>query len=363
MVRVPSRGRVVIRDVSGRAVRAGGGRRRRRRPRPTTSRCRSRGAGRGRRRRRPSDAAHQRVAARFRAVGLRVGYERFTVPGKGPSRDVIGIRDAPERLPGDRDGAHRQRPARARRDDNASGVGTLVALARSLATEPAPACDVWLVATGAEERPYTGQPDHLGASALVAPAQTRRPAEGRPARALARRGRPRLALRPALDRDAPARERRAAHPRRRRRQRALGARPAGEGNSDHRELARAGAPAAKLGVVDEPCRHTACDTPDRLERGGVHAGAEDRLAAAADLELESKRISPSTLPPGSVTKASLPTPSIAVGAITTRPAAGLDRLQRDAEVVDRERHLGPVGPEPSSSARRPWTAPIAAPAT
>ena len=42
-------------------------------------------------------------------------------------------------------------------DDNASGVGTLVALARSLATEPTPACDVWLVATGAEERPYTGR--------------------------------------------------------------------------------------------------------------------------------------------------------------------------------------------------------------
>ncbi len=28
-------------------------------------------------------AAHQRVAARFRAVGLRVGYERFDVPGRG----------------------------------------------------------------------------------------------------------------------------------------------------------------------------------------------------------------------------------------------------------------------------------------
>jgi Peptidase family M28 len=39
------------------------------------------------------------------------------------------------------------------------------------------------------------------------------------------------------------------------------------GNSDHRELALAGAPAAKLGVPDEPCRHTACDTPDRLQRG------------------------------------------------------------------------------------------------
>ena len=39
-------------------------------------------------------AAHQRVAARFRAVGLRVGYERFRVPNKGTSRDVIGIRDS-----------------------------------------------------------------------------------------------------------------------------------------------------------------------------------------------------------------------------------------------------------------------------
>jgi hypothetical protein len=41
--------------------------------------------------------AHQRVAARFRSAGLRVGFERFTVPGKGASRDVIGIRDVPAR--------------------------------------------------------------------------------------------------------------------------------------------------------------------------------------------------------------------------------------------------------------------------
>jgi hypothetical protein len=44
-------------------------------------------------------------------------------------------------------------------------------------------------------------------------------------------------------------------------------RDTGSGNSDHRELALAGAPAAKLGVPDEPCRHTACDTPERLQRG------------------------------------------------------------------------------------------------
>ena len=40
----------------------------------------------------------------------------------------------------------------------------------------------------------------------------------------------------------------------------------GTGNSDHREFSLAGAPAAKLGVPDEPCRHNACDTPDRLRR-------------------------------------------------------------------------------------------------
>jgi hypothetical protein len=211
-------------------------------------------------------AAHQRVAARFRAVGLRVGYERFSVPGKGPSRDVIGIRDvASECLVIAM--AHTDTvPPAPGADDNASGVGTLVALARALATGPEPACDVWLVATGAEERPYTGQPDHLGASALAA--------------RLKRTGRVRD-VRVALSLDEVGRGTRfdlrstASSPRETVERRILDAGgkavhwvkdPAGEGNSDHRELARAGVPAAKLGVVDEPCRHTACDTPDRLER-------------------------------------------------------------------------------------------------
>jgi hypothetical protein len=39
----------------------------------------------------------------------------------------------------------------------------------------------------------------------------------------------------------------------------------GRGNSDHREFSLAGLPAAKLGVPDEPVRHTAADTPDRLQ--------------------------------------------------------------------------------------------------
>jgi hypothetical protein len=40
----------------------------------------------------------------------------------------------------------------------------------------------------------------------------------------------------------------------------------GTGNSDHREFELAGMRGVKLGVLDNPCRHEACDTPDRLQR-------------------------------------------------------------------------------------------------
>jgi hypothetical protein len=53
-------------------------------------------------------------------------------------------------------------------NDNASGVGVVTELAGRL-ERIGPACDVWLVATGAEERIYTGSPDHLGALALARP--------------------------------------------------------------------------------------------------------------------------------------------------------------------------------------------------
>ena len=208
--------------------------------------------------------AHQRVAARFRSVGLRVGYQRFRVPGKGMSRDVIGIKDSPADCLVIAMAHTDSVPPAPGADDNASGVGTLVALARSLATEPTPACDVWLVATGAEERPYTGTPDHLGATALVNRLKkTNRLRDVRLALSLDEVGRgSRFDLHSTAQAPRQAVERRII---------AQSATirwvrdPQGEGNSDHRELARAGAPAAKLGVRSEPCRHTACDTPDRLE--------------------------------------------------------------------------------------------------
>ena len=41
----------------------------------------------------------------------------------------------------------------------------------------------------------------------------------------------------------------------------------GTGNSDHREFGLAGLTAAKLGVPDNPLRHTAADTAGRLQEG------------------------------------------------------------------------------------------------
>jgi aminopeptidase YwaD len=213
--------------------------------------------------------AHQEVAKRFRAASLRVGVERFTVPGKGSSRDVIGIRDTPARCLVIAMAHADTVPPAPGADDNASGVGTLVALAPALAEAPAPKCDVWLVATGSEERPYTKQPDHLGAKALVQRLRRRnRLQDVRLALSLDEVGRgTRFELRSPVARPRAKTETailtaaRAAHVD------VTWLRDSATGNSDHREFALAGAPAAKLGVPDEPLRHTARDTADRLQRG------------------------------------------------------------------------------------------------
>jgi hypothetical protein len=48
-------------------------------------------------------------------------------------------------------------------------------------------------------------------------------------------------------------------------------RDSGTGNSDHRELELSGRPAMKLGGLDNPCRHAACDTASRLRKGAFRA--------------------------------------------------------------------------------------------
>src|SRR5215216_2036309 len=120
--------------------------------------------------------AHRRVADAFEAAGLTVTHDRFTVSGKGRSRNVIGVVERPAACLWIVMAHADTVPPSPGAEDNASGVGTLVAIAPRLAAL-GPRCDVWLVATGAEERIYTGQPDHLGASALVRRVRARRPGD------------------------------------------------------------------------------------------------------------------------------------------------------------------------------------------
>jgi hypothetical protein len=222
------------------------------------------------------------VARSFERAGLRVRAQEFRVPGRGSSRNVIGVYDT---------GATCLRIVMAHSDttpnapganDNASGVAVVTELAGRL-ERIEPACDVWLVATGAEERIYTGSPDHLGALALARRVRSR---------GLGRR------LDWALSLDEVGRDRPfwlrspVAAPRRAVEGELLAAggrvrvpvswvRDESSGNSDHREFELLGLPAAKLGVGagGEPCRHSPCDRAGRLDPASLRQAR--RLVAEA----------------------------------------------------------------------------------
>ena len=159
-------------------------------------------------------------------------------------------------------------PAGPGANDNASGVGVVMALAPRL-RRLRPACDVWLVATGAEERIYTrlaGPPRRAGARPAGARA---RPAPAAALGAVAGRGGPRPRLLAALTRRWAAHARVEGELLRAARRAGATVRwmgDEGSGNSDHREFQLLGMRAAKLGVdgAGEPCRHMACDRKGRL---------------------------------------------------------------------------------------------------
>jgi len=209
--------------------------------------------------------AHRRVAERFRAAGLTVRIQRFPTP-RGRSRNVIGVREGRRNCLRVLMAHTDSMPAGPGAEDNASGLGALVALAPRLRD---PGCDVWLVATGAEERLYTGSPDHLGALALARQVPKRRLRWALSLDEVGTSARQRLRSPVAAPRRGVERELlRVAS--------AAGMRldwrrDDGSGNSDHRELELAGRPAMKLGGLDNPCRHSACDTPQRLRKGAFRA--------------------------------------------------------------------------------------------
>ena len=207
------------------------------------------------------------MAGRFRAAGLRVSEQDVEVPGRGSSRNVIGVLDTPRRCLRVVMAHSDTTPGAPGANDNASGLGVLAALADRLdATDPR--CDVWLVATGAEERIYTGSPDHLGALALARRVRARAARRLDWALSLDEVGRDRPfwlrspvgAPRPAVEGALLAAGRRARVP-------VSWVRDESSGNSDHREFELLGLPAAKLGVGagGEPCRHSPCDRAQRLD--------------------------------------------------------------------------------------------------
>ena len=212
--------------------------------------------------------AHSLMARVFRRAELRVGTQEFRVPGRGRSRNVIGVLDTPRTCLRIVMAHTDSTPNGPGANDNASGLGVVASLAGRLKLIK-PWCDVWLVATGAEERVYTGSPDHLGALALAK-------------RARAHGARKRLNWALSLDevgRDRPFWLRSPASAVRPKVEGALLAaaarvgvpvswvRDESTGNSDHREFQLLGLPGAKLGVGagGEPCRHMACDLPSRLD--------------------------------------------------------------------------------------------------
>jgi aminopeptidase YwaD len=217
--------------------------------------------------------AHRYVARQFRAAGLDVAVDGFSVRGRGQSQNVIGTLETPAScvviLMAHADSV----PPGLGANDNASGVGVLVALAPLLAGLE-PGCDVWLVATGSEERVVTGLPYHAGSAALVKRVRAEdRTGDLRFALSVDMVGRgkrfylrsPQPAIRDGVEGAILAAARRAAVTVR-------WARDSGTGNSDHREFELAGLPAAVIEVWKgiDACHHEGCDRPRRLQKPSMN---------------------------------------------------------------------------------------------
>jgi aminopeptidase YwaD len=217
--------------------------------------------------------AQRWVAARFRSAGLTVSLEKFRVPGKGISRNVVGELDGPASCLQIFLAHVDSGPDGPGANDNASGVGVVVALASRLAALRPP-CDVWLASTGAEERGFTHARDHLGAAALVARVKRLGRADdlrlaydndevGRLGRFWLRS--PVAAPRAGVEGAILAAARRAGVTVR-------WVRDEGTGNSDEREFNLAGMGAAVLEGwhANEPCRELPCDKPRRLQKSSLN---------------------------------------------------------------------------------------------
>jgi Peptidase family M28 len=214
------------------------------------------------------------VRDRLVALGYDVQKQRFRLPDGKRSRNWVGRTEGPLRvvIVAHIDGVHGTRAA----NDNASGVGVLLEVARELRRTPG----VLVAALGAEERMVTGSPYHLGSLRLTRSfsAATKEgvrlglsidmvgvgstfnvrgleASPNRSARRLLRAAR-RLGFRATYLRDT--------------------------GQSDHDDLTRGGLPAAWITWRWDPCWHQPCDQIDRIKKWKLWvAGRIVRAAAVA----------------------------------------------------------------------------------
>jgi hypothetical protein len=226
---------------------------------------------------RPAGWAHERqaqeiVSTRLNALGYDVTRQRFTLPNGRRDRNIVGRTSGPVRVivVAHIDGVWGTPAA----NDNGSGVGVLLELARLLRNQP----NVLVAALGAEERQVTGSTYHLGSLRLVRSLTT------------AQRGNVRLAL--SLDmvgvgtrlhvRGIEATPNRSARITLAR-ARALGIGATylqDTGQSDHAEMSRAGMPAAWIQWRWDDCWHEPCDRIARVKPWKLHRAGRITLAAA-----------------------------------------------------------------------------------
>jgi hypothetical protein len=210
--------------------------------------------------------AQAHVAAELRRLGYRVVLQRVALPSGGFTRNVVGVTSGRPRvlLAAHLDGVHGSPAA----NDNASGVGVLLELARALRGRPG----VWVAATGAEERVVTGSHVHLGALRLLG--------------SISPAARPGVRLAAVLDmvgvgtrlhvRGIEARPNRSAA----QLLRGGGSYLRDAGDSDHAELSRGGVPAAWVQWREDACWHEPCDRPGRVDPRRLQAAYELVLRAA-----------------------------------------------------------------------------------
>jgi Peptidase family M28 len=226
---------------------------------------------------RPAGWPHERQAGaivkrRLERLGYSVAYQSFTLPNGRTSRNVVGRTGAPVRVivVAHIDGVWGTDAA----NDNASGVGLMLELARNLSGRDG----VLVAGLAAEERMVTGSSWHLGSRRLT-----------RSLSAAAKR-RVRLALSIDMVGVGSTLHVRGleASPNRSARILLAAARELGiratylrdTGQSDHDDLTRGGVPAAWVEWRWDPCWHQPCDQIERVRPWKLWRAGRIVLAAA-----------------------------------------------------------------------------------